>query len=139
MGKYIWIAVGKHIFSPSMASAVIRRRVYHTCIQITFANTPSTVPIYWGGAFVIAAAVPQIANLTAFVGAACILQFSYTFPRTFLAMPRLRTLMTDTPQPSSKSATTARRMPYFPTKNMTRRPAPFNGKITVSSAGCAAT
>jgi hypothetical protein len=29
---------------------------------------------------VIAGAVPQVANLTAFVGAACILQFSYTFP-----------------------------------------------------------
>jgi hypothetical protein len=38
------------------------------------------VPIYWAGAFIIAAAVPQIANLTSFVGAACIMQFSYTFP-----------------------------------------------------------
>lgn len=31
-------------------------------------------------AFVLAAAVPQISNLTTFVGALCILQFSYTFP-----------------------------------------------------------
>jgi hypothetical protein len=31
-------------------------------------------------AWVIAAAIPQISNLTSFVGAACILQFSYTFP-----------------------------------------------------------
>ncbi|KAH9824593.1 Transmembrane amino acid transporter protein [Teratosphaeria destructans] len=38
------------------------------------------IPIYWALAFVVAAAIPQIANLTAFVGAACILQFSYTFP-----------------------------------------------------------
>ncbi|KAF1957239.1 hypothetical protein CC80DRAFT_40790 [Byssothecium circinans] len=38
------------------------------------------VPIYWSLAFVLAAAVPQIANMTAFVGALCILQFSYTFP-----------------------------------------------------------
>lgn len=38
------------------------------------------IPIYWGLAFIVAAAIPQIANLTAFVGAACILQFSYTFP-----------------------------------------------------------
>jgi hypothetical protein len=37
-------------------------------------------PIYWGLAFIIAAGVPQIANLTSFVGAACIMQFSYTFP-----------------------------------------------------------
>ncbi|KAK3669944.1 hypothetical protein LTR78_010195 [Recurvomyces mirabilis] len=38
------------------------------------------VPVYWGAAFVIAAAVPQVSNLGAFVGAATILQFSYTFP-----------------------------------------------------------
>lgn len=38
------------------------------------------VPVYWALAFVIAAAVPQISYLSAFVGAACILQFSYTFP-----------------------------------------------------------
>jgi hypothetical protein len=38
------------------------------------------VPIYWGLAFVLSAAVPQIANLVTFVGALCILQFSYTFP-----------------------------------------------------------
>ena len=45
------------------------------------ANThTSTVPIYWALAFIIAAAIPQISNLTSFVGAACILQFSYTFP-----------------------------------------------------------
>ncbi|KAF2637634.1 hypothetical protein P280DRAFT_500390 [Massarina eburnea CBS 473.64] len=37
-------------------------------------------PVYWSLAFVLAAAIPQIANLTAFIGAACILQFSYTFP-----------------------------------------------------------
>lgn len=38
------------------------------------------VPIYWALAFIIAAAVPQISYLSAFVGAAMILQFSYTFP-----------------------------------------------------------
>ncbi|TKA78921.1 hypothetical protein B0A55_03921 [Friedmanniomyces simplex] len=38
------------------------------------------IPIYWALAFIVAAAIPQIANLTAFVGAACILQFTYTFP-----------------------------------------------------------
>ncbi|KAK5121581.1 hypothetical protein LTR85_004753 [Meristemomyces frigidus] len=38
------------------------------------------IPVYWGLAFVVAAAIPQVANLTSFVGAACILQFSYTFP-----------------------------------------------------------
>ncbi|KAJ5723994.1 hypothetical protein N7488_002029 [Penicillium malachiteum] len=42
------------------------------------------VPIYWVLAWVIAAAIPQIANLTSFVGAACILQFSYTFPPLLL-------------------------------------------------------
>jgi len=38
------------------------------------------IPIYWALAFIVAAAIPQISNLSAFVGAACILQFSYTFP-----------------------------------------------------------
>ncbi|KAH9840414.1 Transmembrane amino acid transporter protein [Teratosphaeria destructans] len=40
----------------------------------------AVVPIYWGLAFIIAAAIPQVSNLSAFVGAACILQFTYTFP-----------------------------------------------------------
>ncbi|KAL9113157.1 MAG: hypothetical protein Q9227_002769 [Pyrenula ochraceoflavens] len=38
------------------------------------------VPIYWGLAFIIAMAVPQITNFSAFVAALCILQFTYTFP-----------------------------------------------------------
>ncbi|AOW04755.1 transmembrane amino acid transporter protein-domain-containing protein [Yarrowia lipolytica] len=36
--------------------------------------------IYWAVAFVIASAIPQFSSLTSLVGAACILQFSYTFP-----------------------------------------------------------
>ncbi|PYH81842.1 hypothetical protein BO82DRAFT_310027 [Aspergillus uvarum CBS 121591] len=42
------------------------------------------VPIYWCLAWVVAAAIPQISNLTSFVGALCILQFSYTFPPMLL-------------------------------------------------------
>jgi len=42
------------------------------------------VPIYWGVAFVIAAAIPQFSNLTALVAAICILQFTYTFPPFFM-------------------------------------------------------
>lgn len=38
------------------------------------------VPIYWLLAWIVAAAIPQLSNLIVFVGAACILQFSYTFP-----------------------------------------------------------
>ena len=38
------------------------------------------VPTYWIIAFVLAASIPQISNFSAFVGAACILQFTYTFP-----------------------------------------------------------
>ncbi|KAJ5812900.1 Amino acid transporter transmembrane [Penicillium robsamsonii] len=41
-------------------------------------------PAYWALAWVIAAAIPQISNLTSFVGAACILQFSFTFPPMLL-------------------------------------------------------
>ncbi|CAI7577243.1 unnamed protein product [Penicillium discolor] len=42
------------------------------------------VPVYWTLAWIIGAAIPQISNLTSFVGAACILQFSYTFPPLLL-------------------------------------------------------
>ncbi|KAL8666944.1 MAG: hypothetical protein Q9168_007387 [Polycauliona sp. 1 TL-2023] len=38
------------------------------------------VPIYWGLAFVVAAAIPSISNLSGLIAAVCILQFSYTFP-----------------------------------------------------------
>lgn len=38
------------------------------------------VPFYWGVAWVLAAAVPQISYLGSFVGASMILQFTYTFP-----------------------------------------------------------
>lgn len=44
------------------------------------------VPIYWGLAFVIAAAVPQFSNLSGLVAAVCILQFSYTFPPFFMVI-----------------------------------------------------
>jgi hypothetical protein len=38
------------------------------------------VPIYWVCAFIIASAIPQFSNVQGLVGAACILQFKYTFP-----------------------------------------------------------
>lgn len=38
------------------------------------------VPVYWALAFVIASAIPQVNNLSGFIAALCILQFSYTFP-----------------------------------------------------------
>lgn len=38
------------------------------------------VPCYWAAAFAVCAAIPQISNFQALVGAACILQFTYTFP-----------------------------------------------------------
>ena len=38
------------------------------------------VPIYWAVAFIVAAAIPQVSNLSGFIAAACILQFSYTIP-----------------------------------------------------------
>lgn len=42
------------------------------------------VPFYWGLAFVIAAAIPQVSNLSGLIAAACILQFCYTFPTFFM-------------------------------------------------------
>jgi len=38
------------------------------------------VPVYWILAFVVAAAIPQVALFSSFVAASCILQFTYTFP-----------------------------------------------------------
>jgi hypothetical protein len=49
-----------------------------------------SVPVYWGIAFIIAAAIPQISNLTSFVGAACIFQFSYTFPPLLMVGYRVK-------------------------------------------------
>lgn len=40
----------------------------------------AVVPVYWASAFILASAVPQVSNLSGFIAAACILQFSYTFP-----------------------------------------------------------
>jgi hypothetical protein len=42
------------------------------------------VPIYWILAFIVAAAIPQVSNFSAFVAAACILQFTYTLPPLFM-------------------------------------------------------
>lgn len=42
------------------------------------------VPLYWLTAWVIASIVPQFSNFSALVGAACILQFTYTFPPLFM-------------------------------------------------------
>ncbi|MCJ1260427.1 hypothetical protein MMC22_000288 [Lobaria immixta] len=50
----------------------------------------AVVPVYWGTAFVIAAAIPQFSNLSSLIGAACILQFSYTFPPFFMLVLRVK-------------------------------------------------
>lgn len=44
----------------------------------------AVAPIYWGTSFIIAVAIPQVSNLSGLVAAACILQFSYTFPALFM-------------------------------------------------------
>ena len=40
----------------------------------------AVVPVYWALAFIIATAIPQVSNLSAFIASACIMQFSYSFP-----------------------------------------------------------
>ncbi len=40
----------------------------------------AVVPVYWSIAFIVASAIPQVNNLSGFIAALCILQFSYTFP-----------------------------------------------------------
>lgn len=42
------------------------------------------VVVYWALAFIIGSAIPQVSNLTSFVGALCILNFSYTLPAFFM-------------------------------------------------------
>lgn len=64
-GKWLWVACGKlHPLTPPFNHA---------------ADEPQ-VPVYWGCAWILAAAIPQVSYLGSFVGAACILQFTYTFP-----------------------------------------------------------
>jgi hypothetical protein len=38
------------------------------------------VPVYWALAFLVASAIPNLADLSAFLAALCIVQFSYSFP-----------------------------------------------------------
>jgi len=38
------------------------------------------VPIYWGIAFIVCAAIPQFSYISGLIGAICILSFTYTFP-----------------------------------------------------------
>jgi Transmembrane amino acid transporter protein len=42
------------------------------------------VPIYWSLAFVIASAIPNLSDMSAFLAALCIIQFTYTFPPMFM-------------------------------------------------------
>jgi hypothetical protein len=67
-------------------------KVVYSSIFIEFLHAPpldskkgkwlwvGLVPIYWGIAFILAAAIPNFSNFTNFVAALCILQFTYTFP-----------------------------------------------------------
>jgi len=65
LGKRIWIVCG----------------MYHTRRRLRTQGTDvPPVPLYWILAMIVAGAVPQIAYLISFIGAACIIQFSYTFP-----------------------------------------------------------
>jgi len=96
-GAYAWQTLGNAVsFVSGLIAALLYGNIgvkvfYAAVLRDVFKFPPLNVrsgkivwvffiPIYWGLAFIIAAAIPQIANLTAFVGAACILQFSYTFP-----------------------------------------------------------
>jgi len=85
IGKWIWVALGKLVLLLHRTFTLEVVPVERPCVALSAANNKSsTVPIYWALAWIVAAAIPQIANLTSFVGAACILQFSYTFPPIFV-------------------------------------------------------
>ena len=67
-------------------------KVLYNHVLIDFFNFPSlgtkggklawvvVVPIYWALSFIIGAAIPAVSQLSAFVAALAIFQFSYTFP-----------------------------------------------------------
>jgi hypothetical protein len=38
------------------------------------------VVVYWGLAFVVGAAIPQVQTISGLIAAVCIMQFTYTFP-----------------------------------------------------------
>lgn len=42
------------------------------------------IVVYWGVAFIIGAAIPQVNALSSLLGSLCILNFSYTFPAAFM-------------------------------------------------------
>lgn len=97
------------------------------------------VPIYWGLAFVVAAAVPQIANLVTLVGALCILQFQYV--SIFFSISFVDGWSTNTHSPShrfSRSVIMCRRMPCYPKKPSTPPRENSSALITVQNAGFAA-
>jgi len=48
------------------------------------------VVIYWGVAFVIASAIPQVQTISGLVAAICIMQFTYTFPPLMLLGYKMR-------------------------------------------------
>ncbi|KAL9613542.1 MAG: hypothetical protein Q9167_001927 [Letrouitia subvulpina] len=97
VAPYDWQTVGNSL---SLVSTLIAALLYGNIgIKVIYSNVlmelfkfPSLavksgkliwvaiVPIYWGVAFVIAAAIPSFSNLQGLIAAACILQFSYTFP-----------------------------------------------------------
>ncbi|KAL9037799.1 MAG: hypothetical protein Q9214_005544, partial [Letrouitia sp. 1 TL-2023] len=97
VAPYNWQTVGNSL---SLVSTLIAALLYGNIgIKVIYSNIfmelfkfPSlavksgkliwvaVVPIYWAAAFVIAAAIPSFSNLQGLIAAACILQFSYTFP-----------------------------------------------------------
>ncbi|KAF3398952.1 hypothetical protein DPV78_007009 [Talaromyces pinophilus] len=50
----------------------------------------SLVPLYWGLAFIVCAAIPNISNFSALIAAATVLHFSYTFPAILILGFRLK-------------------------------------------------
>jgi hypothetical protein len=97
ISNYVWQTTTNVI---GMASALIASALYRNIsIKVIYQNLmkdafkgpelstqrgniiwAGMVPTYWAGAFVIASAIPQFSNVSDLVGAACILQFTYTFP-----------------------------------------------------------
>lgn len=96
VSKYSWQTVGNvlalitGLIAASLYSNVGLKVLYINLIE-AFGGPPlmtkrghmlwiPLVVLYWGTAFVIGSAIPSVGTLSGLVAAACIFQFSYTFP-----------------------------------------------------------
>ncbi|KZO89989.1 hypothetical protein CALVIDRAFT_569455 [Calocera viscosa TUFC12733] len=73
VSKYAWQSIGNGIMM--IAVTVAGTLLSNIGVKVIF-----MVVVYWAIGFVISSAIPQVQTLQALIGAAFLMQFSYTFP-----------------------------------------------------------